>query len=78
MVRLPDFSNNCEGGFESVTSIKGSRFTPPPSSLPSPRGQLFELAGDLAWTKNLANKQPDKSKELAEIFRKEREVGRTR
>jgi arylsulfatase A-like enzyme len=40
--------------------------------------QLFNLADDLAETKNLADQQPDKTKELQEILRKARETGRTR
>ena len=40
--------------------------------------QLFNLADDLAETKNVADHQPEKTKELAEILRKARETGRTR
>jgi len=40
--------------------------------------QLFNLADDLAETKNLTEQQPDKTNELAEILRKAREAGRTR
>ena len=40
--------------------------------------QLFNLADDLAETKNLADQQPDKTNELAEILRKAHETGRTR
>ncbi len=40
--------------------------------------QLFNLADDLAETKNLADQQPDKTNELAEILRKARDAGRTR
>ena len=40
--------------------------------------QLFNLADDLAETKNLAEQQPEKANELAEILRKARETGRTR
>ena len=40
--------------------------------------QLFNLVNDLAETKNLADQQPEKTKELAEILRKARETGRTR
>lgn len=40
--------------------------------------QLFNLADDLAETKNLADQQPEKANELAEILRKAREAGRTR
>ncbi|QOV87611.1 hypothetical protein [Humisphaera borealis] len=40
--------------------------------------QLFNLADDLAEKKNLADQQPEKARELAEILRKAREAGRTR
>jgi hypothetical protein len=40
--------------------------------------QLFNLTDDLPETKNLADQQPEKTKELAEILRKVRETGRTR
>jgi arylsulfatase A-like enzyme len=40
--------------------------------------QLFNLAEDPAETKNLAEQQPDKTKELQDILTKAREAGRTR
>jgi arylsulfatase A-like enzyme len=40
--------------------------------------QLFNLADDLAETKNLADQQPDKTTELKEILQKARAAGRTR
>jgi arylsulfatase A-like enzyme len=40
--------------------------------------QLFNLAEDLAETKNVAEQQPEKVKELGEILNKAKEAGRTR
>jgi arylsulfatase A-like enzyme len=40
--------------------------------------QLFNLAEDLAETKNLAEQQPEKTKELEEILNKAKAAGRTR
>jgi hypothetical protein len=40
--------------------------------------QLFNLADDLAETKNLAEQMPDKTKELQAILDKARAAGRTR
>ena len=40
--------------------------------------QLFNLAEDLAETKNLIEQQPEKAKEMEEILNKARAAGRTR
>jgi hypothetical protein len=40
--------------------------------------QLFNLAEDLAETKNITEQQPEKTKELQEILDKARAAGRTR
>ena len=70
-----------KGPWKLILGLGSGGFTPPRRMNPAPggpKGQLYNLASDLAETNNLWLKEPERVKELTELLEQYRASGRSR
>jgi arylsulfatase A-like enzyme len=66
------------GGAQRLAIRQGPWKLIPGPNMPTEKAELYNLADDIAETKNLTDKMPDKVKALAELLKQIRESGRSR